>query len=128
MDISTGAGLGALIGKFGLVKVLSTGSALIGAGMMAVFRPPATRKELFMQAAVALGTSLIFGGFAVTAANHWLGWVTAASSFEEILHFNVAIHGLLGAFAWGGFGGLAVLRDKFSKDPVEAVKEIKDAL
>jgi hypothetical protein len=44
----------------------------------------------------------------------------------EIIQFNVAVHGLLGTFAWGLFGGLAVLRDKFSNDPIGAVKEIKN--
>jgi hypothetical protein len=34
----------------------------MGAAMMAVFRPPKSRKELFLQGAVALGTSLMFGG------------------------------------------------------------------
>lgn len=126
MDISASAGLGALIAKFGFIKIASLGAAVLGAAMMAVFRPPVTRKELFLQGAVALGTSLLLGGAAVTGANYYLHWITEASSFEDILQFSVAVHGLLGAFAWGIFGGLAVLRDRFTKDPLKTIQEVKD--
>jgi hypothetical protein len=124
---SSGVGLGALITKFGFVKVLGMGSALMGAAMMAVFRPPKSRKELFLQGAVALGTSLMFGGAVVSILDYYLDFINLTTApMVEIIQFNVAVHGLLGTFAWGLFGGLAVLRDKFSNDPIGAVKEIKN--
>lgn len=122
---SSGA-LGALIWKFGALKVLGFGSALIGAGIMAIFRPPKTRKELFLQGAVALGCSLLFGGFAVSFLDAQLDWVNlATATLEEAINFVVAVHGIIGALAWGGFAGLAVLRDRFAKEPVETVKDVK---
>lgn len=124
-NMSAEAGAGALIAKFGMVKILSFGAALVGAGIMAVFRPPRTRKELFMQGAVALGSSLLFGGTAVNVLAHLTGWIDlATANMSDIVQFNATVHGLIGAMAWGLFGGLAVLRDKFSSDPIQAVKDI----
>ena len=87
---------------------------------MAMTRPPRTRKEMFLQAATALGCSFLFGGMATLAFCTWQAW--AVGSLEVM----VAIHGLIGAMSWGLFGGLAVLREKFAKDPIETVKEVKD--
>lgn len=123
MSAETGAGL--LFAKFGVVKVLSFGAALIGAGIMAIFRPPKTRKELFMQGAVALGSSLLFGGTAVNVLAHMTGWIDLATAqMADIIQFNATVHGLIGAMSWGIFGGLSVLRDKFGSDPIQAVKDI----
>jgi len=59
---SGGAALGiSWVAKFGFVKILTLGAAALGAGLMAVFRPPKTRKEMFAQSVVALGSSLLFG-------------------------------------------------------------------
>lgn len=124
MPTETVAGL--FIWKFGLVKLLGFGSALIGAGMMAIFRPPKTRKEMLLQASVALGCSFLFGGSAVTAVDSWSDWINlSTASYTDVLQFIAMVHGLIGAMAWGVFGGLAVLRDKFSSDPIQAVKDIK---
>lgn len=125
--MSAEAGAGILIWKFGLVKLLGLGAALIGAGIMAIFRPPLSRKELFLQGAVALASSLLFGGVAVNVIANFTGWIDLSkASMEDIVQFNAMVHGLIGALAWGMFGGLAVLRDKFSSDPIQAVKDIKN--
>ncbi len=124
----TEAGLGVLIMKFGLVKLLSLGSALLGAGIMAIFRPPKTRKELFTQGAVALAASFIFGGAVVTMLGGFgiFGINLLTAPLADIVQFNIMVHGLIGAMAWGLFGGLAVLRDKFGSDPIQAIKDVKD--
>ncbi len=106
----------AAISNFGWIKFASLGAALIGAGMMAIFRPPQSRKEMFQQGAVALGCSLLFGDTAVA-------W--AVSAFPSIPLTSPAIYGLIGAMSWGAFGGLAHLRDKVAKDPVETIKDVK---
>jgi hypothetical protein len=126
MELSTGSALGYAIGKFGMVKLLGFGAALVGAGLMAIFRPPLTRKELFLQGAVALGCSLLLGGVFVSYLDSLFDWINLATApIEEVIQFNVAVHGLLGALSWGIFGGLAVVRDRVSKDPVEVVKDVR---
>lgn len=126
MPSETGA-LSFLIWKFGMIKVLGFGAALVGAGIMAIFRPPKNRKELFMQGAVALGASLLFGGSAVNmlAGFSVFGVDLVKSPMADIIQFNAMVHGLIGAMAWGIFGGLAVFRDKFGSNPVEAIKDVR---
>ena len=125
---SSGA-MGIVIWKFGALKLLGLGAAILGAGMMAIFRPPKTRRELFYQCAVALGSSLLFGGAAVSALDFYSDWVDLSTApLDEIFQFTGAVHGLIGALSWGVFGGLSVLRDKFGSDPVQTVKDVKDAL
>lgn len=124
----TETGLSVLVMKFGLVKVMGFGAALLGAGMMAIFRPPPTRKELFLQGCVALGVSLLFGGAMVhmLAGFDLFGVNLLTSPMADVIQFNAMVHGLLGAMAWGIFGGLAVLRDKFGSDPIQTIKDVKD--
>lgn len=126
MPTETGALL--LVGKFGLVKLLGFGAALLGAFMMAAFRPPKTRKEMFTQGAVALGSSLLFGGSVVhiLAGFDVFGIDMVKSPMADIIQFNAMVHGLIGAMAWGMFGGMAVFRDKFSTDPLGTIKDVKD--
>lgn len=121
--------LGLAIWKFGGLKIFGLGAALIGAGIMTIFRPPKTRKELFWQCAVALGVSLLFGGPAVLALDYWCDWIDLKTApLEDIFQFTGAVHGLLGALSWGIFGGLSALRDRIGVDPVQAVKDVKEAL
>ena len=121
----TGAGI--LLMKFGVLKLLGFGAALIGAGMMAAFRPPKSRKELFTQGAVALGSSLLFGGTLVKAAASFTGLVDLSTgSLEDVGQFTAMVYGLIGALSWGLFGGLAVLRDKVGTDPIQVVKDVKN--
>lgn len=110
-----------LLAKFGTAKILTLGAAVVGALIMAAFRPPKSRKEMFYQAAVALGSSLVFGSFAVALVANWTGLSADVAS--------PAVHGFIGAVSWGFFGGLAHWRDeKLAKDPVAAIKEVKDVL
>lgn len=118
MSLESGV-VGAIVAKVGAAKALGLGAALIGAAIMCVFRPPKSRKELFYQGAVAFGGSMLFGSFGVALADSWfhLG--------AEVL--IAPIYGLIGALSWGVFGGLAHWRDeKLAKDPVAAIKEVKD--
>lgn len=119
--------LGAFLIKMGGFKLLGAGAALLGAGIMAIFRPPKDRKELFKQGAVALGCSFLFGSTAVNLLDWAFDSINLATApVVDVVNFNIAVHGLVGALSWGIFGGILVLRDKFSKDPVGTAKEIKD--
>lgn len=122
MSLEPGSIFIAFIYKAGLAKFIGLGASLIGAGVMALMRPPRTRKELFFQALVALAGSLLFGGFAVHAVSYYANWTSL--SYETI----GAIHGLIGALSWGIFGALAILREKLSTDPIQVAKDIKEIL
>lgn len=115
MSIESGVGIGLLI----KAKLLAFLPALIGAALMAVFRPPKTRKEMLAQAAVALGCSFLFGN---TAFNLVDNWIHVGPEGKD------AVLGLVGALSWGAFGGLAHFRDKVAKDPLQAIKDAKDTL
>lgn len=124
---TTSGAVGFAIYKFGSLKLLGFGAALLGAGIMTIFRPPKTRKELFMQGAVALGSSLLFGGTLVNAFAHFTGWIDLATApVEDLAQFVAMVYGFIGAVSWGLFGGLAVLRDKFGSDPVQTITDIKN--
>lgn len=119
----------AALTKFGWLKFASLGAALIGAGLMAMSRPPKTRREQFYQAATALGSSLLFGDFVVRYAATYFPFVNLLTdSYFDVLTFYVTVHGLVGAMAWGLFGALGTFRDKVSKDPIGAAKDVKDIL
>lgn len=125
---SSGA-MGIVIWKFGALKLLGLGAAILGAWMMAIFRPPKTRRELFYQCGVALGSSILFGGSAVLYLDVKSDWINLSTApIMDVIQFIGAVHGLIGALSWGVFGGLSVLRDKFGSDPVQTVKDVKDAL
>lgn len=117
----------AAITKFGWLKFASLGAALVGAGLMALSRPPTSRKEMFYQALTALGSSLVFGDFVVRWAASFFSFINLGTdAYIDVLTFYVAVHGLVGALAWGAFGALAHYRDKLSKDPIGAIKDVKD--
>jgi len=123
---SSGAWGLAAITKFGWIKFVSLGAALLGAGIMAMSRPPKTRREQFYQGLTALGSSFLFGDFAVRWAATFFTFVNLSTdSFFDVLTFYAAVHGLIGAVAWGVFGGIGSYRDRFTQNPTEAVKDVK---
>lgn len=115
--------------KYGMLKLFTLSAALFGAGMMAIFRPPKSRKELFLQAIVALGCSLLFGDVAAKYLDYLFDFIDLKTvEYVDFLQFYVAVHGLVGAVSWGLFGGIAFFRDKFSDNPIGAVKDAKDVV
>lgn len=121
-----GGALGAIVAKYGALKLLTVGAALIGAALMAAFRPPKTKKEMFYQGAVALGCSLMFGDVVASMIDYWFDFINmSTSSREAVIQFVVAIHGVVGAMSWGIFGGMAALRDKVGTDPIQVYKDLK---
>jgi hypothetical protein len=126
MESGSAAGLAAIT-KYGWIKFASLSAALVGAGMMAIFRPPKTRKEMFTQGLVALGSALLFGNFIANLFLHYIPLLDVAkASLEDLLTFHIAVNGMVGAMSWGLFGGLAHLRDKVESDPVQAVKDVRN--
>lgn len=112
--------IAAAVAKFGAVKLMSMGVALIGALFMMLFRPPKTRKEVLYHALVAASGSLIFGGFFSQLALSWLPDDFTLSQVAMPVHF------LVGALSWGGMGAVATYRDKLASTPKEAIQDVKD--
>lgn len=126
MMATEAAGLG-LLAKFGWIKAATLGAALAGAGMMAIFRPPKTRKELFSQGLVALGSSLLFGNTVALWIAHVFPFIDlATTSLENYVQYLVSVHGLVGALSWGLWGGFSVFRDKTGSQSItDTVKDVK---
>lgn len=125
--MSAEAGASIALWKLGSLKFAGFGAALIGAGIMTIFRPPKTKKEMFLQGACALASSFLFGGTAVSFIDYHSDWINlTTASFNDAMQFTVMVHGLIGALSWGIFGGIASFREKLGNDPIEAIKEIKD--
>lgn len=125
--MSAEAGAGVLIKTLGVTKITGLLAALVGAAMMAVFRPPKNKREQILQATVALGCSFLFGDSLCLMLDSWFDWINLKTdTMADSIQFIATVHGLVGALAWGAFGGLAIIRDKLSKDPVQTIRDIKD--
>lgn len=106
-----------IITKYGWVKFAALGAAGLGALLMAISRPPKTKREMFFQGFTALGTSFLFGDALWVICTHYLPFAVD----------YMAVHGVLGALSWGLFGGLAHFRDKLgSKSLDETFKDVKN--
>jgi len=101
-----------------LLKVgVAFGAGVAGAAIMAAVDPPATRTEMFAQAACAGVGSMVFGGLAVRLADFYLDAINLAGApAADYLEVAVPIYFLVGALSWGAFGALAkfrqIVRDK----------------
>lgn len=125
MSVESGA-FGALLAKYGWLKLFTLGAALAGAAMMAAFRPPKSRRELALHAVIALGCSFLFGDTVVKWADSFFEFIDLnTAAYWDFLQFYITVHGLVGAFSWGLMGGIATLRDRFSNDPTGTVKDVK---
>lgn len=99
---------------------VSLGAGVLGALIMAAFDPPATKRELFKQAACAGVGSAIFGPVALKFAAYYVPFVDFAQ-----MEYAIPVLFLTGAISWGAFGALAKFRDilrrrggKFAADKV----------
>lgn len=117
LEAGTGAGI------FAKVALLS-GFGLLGAAFIAAVDPPKTRKQLFLQAAVAIMLSLVVGPIAVSAFDYYLDFVDL-SKVPIQLYMEVAapIYALIGAMSWGVVGFLAKLRDLVNTDGARILKD-----
>lgn len=106
--IESGAGA---LGFFGKAAVIA-GAGLLGAAAMAAFDPPKTKKLLFIQAAIALGCSFMFGPIAVKAADFYFDFINLAgiTNWIDFMETVAPIYGLVGALSWGFVGLLASVR------------------
>jgi|GEM_PF-5799609 len=96
--VTGGIAAGVLV-KAGLAGLIG----LLGGAIMAAFDPPQSRKELFLQGAVAGTGSLIFGGAVAALA---VKYITVIPPSE----LTLPAYFVTGALSWGVFGALAKLR------------------
>lgn len=122
-ESGTAFGLTAIT-KFGWIKLFTLGAAAAGAALMAIFRPPQSRKEVFYQGLVALGSSLLFGNTIAQALSSSFDFLNQTGTFEDHVQYLVSVHALVGALSWGVFGGLAHFRDKVYSQSID--KTIKN--
>jgi hypothetical protein len=110
-------GLLALLIKYKVVAYLAS---LSGALLIAMTNPPKTRKGLFYHAIAALITTFLFGEFGVSLLANWVDIPRA-----DLL---IPVYGFIGSMGWGIAGGLSTFSERFAKDPVQAVKDVKDVV
>lgn len=90
---------------------VALGVGVLGAAAMAAVDKPASRKELFQQAAVAGVSTVIFGPTAVRIADHYADFVDLSTlSGIEVLEWSIPILFLVGALSWGAVGALVTFR------------------
>ena len=111
---------GGLIAFLIKTKLFAYAAALGGALLIAMTRPPSSRKELFYHAATALIASALFGELGVSLLDSWL-----AVSREVLI---VPVYGFIGSMGWGIAGALSTFSERFAKDPTQAVKDVRDVL
>jgi hypothetical protein len=107
---------------FGLLLKVGTslGAGLLGAAIIASFDPPATRRELFKQAAVAGVGSMVFGPVAVRIVGHYIPYLASVTGLDA-LEVTVPIYFLVGALSWGFMGAVAKFREVLAKRGAEAL-------
>lgn len=103
---------GAILYKLGA----ALGLGVLGAAVMAAFDPPASKKELFLQASTAGVGSVVFGPLGLELAAKYITVVPAESLQVPGLF-------LVGALSWGAFGALAKLRQKIRDKGADKVAE-----
>lgn len=117
LETGTGAGF--------FMKALFTGVfGLAGAAIIASVDPPKTKKMLFLQAAVAITISLLFGPIVLSALDYYFEFISLSkASLESYLEIAAPVHALIGALSWGGVGFLVKLRELLASDGARILKE-----
>lgn len=108
-------GLLALLIKY---KVIGYLASLSGALLIAMTKPPETRKGLFTHAAAALISTFLFGELGVSLLANWIDIP------RDVL--LVPVYGFVGSMGWGIAGGLSTFSQRFAKDPIQSVKDVRD--
>ena len=96
--------------------------AAVGALIMIAVGPKTIgRREIFLRAFVALGMSYLFGDVAAS-------YVAANYAWFDMLKHRTALDGLIGCLGWGLMGGVSMLSQRFKKDPLKVIRDVKDTL
>lgn len=99
---------------------LKLAPAAVGALIMIAVGPKTIgRRELFLRAFVALGLSYLFSDAAASYVASEFAW------FNPLTH-RTALDGLIGCIGWGAMGGLSALAQRFRKNPLQVIRDVKD--
>jgi hypothetical protein len=95
--------------------------AAIGALIMVAVGPKViSRREIFLRAFVALGLTYLFSDAAAAYVSTEFAW------FDQAKH-RTALDGLMGCIGWGAMGGLSSLAQKFKKNPLQVIRDVRDS-
>lgn len=112
-----------------IAKLAGVFAAVIGAGIIAATRPPATRGQLFAHAAVAIGSSILFGHQVAVALDPYVYWVDLAQAGPwESLDYYVAVHGLVGAASWGVWGYISSIIERVRSSDEGLLVALRNAI
>jgi hypothetical protein len=128
----SGGGAGEVVGvglawKLGLFKLLGAGAALLGAFLMAAVFEPKTKREMFLRAAVALGSSLMFTSLLIRVAAPYLGIDLKGIDVEARIDYTLAAGATIGVTSWFALGAIGELLKRFRRDPVGTVQAVRGA-
>jgi hypothetical protein len=94
--------------------------AAVGALIMVAVGPKVvSRREIFLRAFVALGLTYLFSDAASAYVASEFVW------FDQTKH-RTALDGLMGCIGWGAMGGLSALAQRFRKNPLQVIRDVKD--
>lgn len=99
--------------KLGLLHKLVAlfGIGAVGAALMSLYDPPASRRALFAQALAAGVVALTFTLPALRWLDSAVGWIDLADGDPaQWLEVALPVGFLLGSVSWGGIGALVKLR------------------
>lgn len=110
----------ALFAKFGV----PLGAGILGAAIIAALDPPATRRELFLQALCAGVGTMVFGPAALRTADYFFSAIdllhaTSTAYFE----WAIPVYFLVGSLSWGMFGAIVKLRQLIKERAAEKIAD-----
>ena len=119
---------GALIMKFGFLKIIGAFSAVSGALMMLMVDIP-SKKILAMHVIAAFCLSFFIGGIIGDVIAKTTGYIDLNTApYLEIAQFTGAVQFIVGAFGWGIVGAFRYMNKKMCANPIKLAKDVRKIL
>lgn len=103
-----------------LTKLLPAG---LGAAIVVLVDPPATKRDLFARFFCAFVASVFLGDFALDLLRANVGWLSFLDPGKRT--HAAAIDFIMGAVGWFLFGGAVMWLKKLRAEPAAAIEEAK---
>lgn len=116
---------GALIMKFGFLKMIGCVSAVFGALTMVMIDIP-SKKVFFIHALVAAMVSIFWGGMIADVFASYTGYININTApYLELVTYTGSVQFSVGTLSWGIVGAIRWVNKKMWSDPVKLAKDIK---